>query len=62
MAADGSTEDFQSRASFFILGDFPKIAFLEMSSIKLSFRISKNFFLHLGRGTEKRAQSQKRVF
>ena len=50
MTADGSTEYFQGRVRFFVLGDF--LFFLKkMCNIEFSYRISNCFFPHLGRGT-----------
>ena len=51
MAAENSTENFQGRASFFVLGDFGMIFFFfffKMSSIRFSFRIWNWFFSRFG--------------
>ena len=59
MAADRSIENFQGLASFFVLGDFWKIFFSSSSEWNGLSEYPIDFFLRLGCGTQKRAQTQK---
>ena len=59
MAADGSIENFQIRANFFVLGDFLTFFCFKMSNTKFPFRISNWFFPHFGRDPKNWAQSKK---
>ena len=59
MATDGSTETFQGRGSFFVLGDLKKNFFFQNVQHKIQFQNIYFFFFSEGRGTQKQAQTQK---